>query len=829
MENKDEMLSKFKEKMENKNVMDLNVDDDLLELENEISGKNKKANKKKKNNDSLSLSDLEDDEEIDLKPKKKNRDIIEDDDLAALEKEGLDDISNDEDDNIKEDKKENKTKEKNNNIKEEKINNKIEEKKEETLKEKVTDIYLEYTEKKYHNVERMKCLSVLQNELELCDQIIKFKIDNKFDDEDIWENKKVLAQVRFNNYSTFVQEGSLPMEDYFKIINEELDYENKLLNLIEKDKNLQIIEIPELKNRINKRIELIKSEIEQLKESIEEEKKEEGKKLEEKKEEEKEKKMEEKTEPEYTNEELELLEKIKDRLEEYKKAINYFKANDLSQEKAIELAKEINEMKKKIECHKSNEVNISKLPNHISPEFIFGYSNTERIKKYKEFIEGLLRQRGDLRLEMDNKLEDIKTMPKMKLKKEQPKIKAELDLKKKKINEYDKILKILKVNLQDKWTPAPLFKKEEVIEKSVKINNNIQPNQIRIFVGKLFQYNRGKNVSVELQLVLSKEYNETIEQNSEKSFDKFINWNIDKSDLKHLNNKELIVKLKYKSFFRTYYEGSAIIKLTNLKNNIEIEGEYQLEQEKKQENYPKIEVKIQLRNPCVGEAYEEKVKLNYKLIKIYPSFKSKISHNVQKNEVIDMNIKKEEKIENPKDKISEDKIPINQNKNETQNKMKNENTNKNKKVITNNNQDNIKNQNQVKKQHPYIDKNKFKKEELEDPDIIDNLVSVSVLEFKDKELESKMKKIETRIPRPLRDKSNKIKVKMNFLKNALGDTIDPQGYLNIMKQQLEHDKLLYQYFIQEKDNAKSNIVKIRIQLLFKEINETEQYIKQGGK
>ena len=141
---------------------------------------------------------------------------------------------------------------------------------------------------------------------------------------------------------------------------------------------------------------------------------------------------------------------------------------------------------------------------------------------------------------------------------------------------------------------------------------------------------------------------------------------------------------------------------------------------------------------------------------------------------------------------------------------------------------NNKNQNQVKKQHPYIDKNKFKKEELEDPDIIDNLVSVSVLEFKDKELENKMKKIETRIPRPLRDKSNKIKVKMNFLKNALGDTIDPQGYLNIMKQQLEHDKLLYQYFIQENQNEKANIVKIRVQLLFKEIQETEKFIKEGG-
>ena len=55
MENPDEMLSKFKAQMENKNVMDLNVDDDLLELENEISGKNKKANKKKKNNNKYEI------------------------------------------------------------------------------------------------------------------------------------------------------------------------------------------------------------------------------------------------------------------------------------------------------------------------------------------------------------------------------------------------------------------------------------------------------------------------------------------------------------------------------------------------------------------------------------------------------------------------------------------------------------------------------------------------------------------------------------------------------------------------------------------------------
>ena len=183
-----------------------------------------------------------------------------------MEKEGLDDVSSDDDDNNKKEvKKEIKKEEKKEIKKEEKIEIKKEEKKE-IPKENVIDIYKEYTEKKYHNIDKMKCISVLQNELELCDNIIKFKIDNKFDDEDIWEGKKNLVKIKFNNYSTFVQEGSISMEEYFKIINEELEYEKKLLEFMNKDKNIQEFEKKELKNRINKRIELINAEIQQLKE-----------------------------------------------------------------------------------------------------------------------------------------------------------------------------------------------------------------------------------------------------------------------------------------------------------------------------------------------------------------------------------------------------------------------------------------------------------------------------------------------------------------------------------------------------------------------------------
>ena len=254
----------------------------------------------------------------------------------------------------------------------------------------------------------MKCISVLQNEIEICEQIVKYKINNKFDDEDIWEGKKNLVKIKFNNYSTFVQEGSISMEEYFKIINEELEYEKKLLNLINKDKGLKDFEIPELKNRINKRIELINCEISQLKESMGEENKEEVKneeskteeaktkesKSEEKKTEEsknvetkfeeskkeevikeeikkeeikkeKEKKEEVKEEEEenseYSKEELESLKLVTKRLEQYKLGINYAKENDFSYVDLINNAKILNEIKKQIESHNSKDVDMKKM------------------------------------------------------------------------------------------------------------------------------------------------------------------------------------------------------------------------------------------------------------------------------------------------------------------------------------------------------------------------------------------------------------------------------------------------------------------------------------
>ena len=65
------------------------------------------------------------------------------------------------------------------------------------------------------------------------------------------------------------------------------------------------------------------------------------------------------------------------------------------------------------------------------------------------------------------------------------------------------------------------------------------------------------------------------------------------------------------------------------------------------------------------------------------------------------------------------------------------------------------------------------------------------------------------------------KCKKKLLEESLGDTIDPHQYLDMMKIQLEKDKLLAMYFQQEKAPDKEALVTPRIKLLTKEIKELE--------
>jgi hypothetical protein len=98
---------------------------------------------------------------------------------------------------------------------------------------------------------------------------------------------------------------------------------------------------------------------------------------------------------------------------------------------------------------------------------------------------------------------------------------------------------------------------------------------------------------------------------------------------------------------------------------------------------------------------------------------------------------------------------------------------------------------------------------------------------KEEELNEKMKKIEGRTPRELRQLMNKIKVKISVLEgNIQNGQITEKMYFNILVNQFEHDKLLGQYFLQEGQNEKADIIAKRLNLIMNEIEELKSVMNE---
>ena len=139
---------------------------------------------------------------------------------------------------------------------------------------------------------------------------------------------------------------------------------------------------------------------------------------------------------------------------------------------------------------------------------------------------------------------------------------------------------------------------------------------------------------------------------------------------------------------------------------------------------------------------------------------------------------------------------------------------------------NTNNNTNVNANQPKIDKDKFKAEELADIDIIENLNTLKVLEFKIKELEAKMKKIDGRTPREMLQKKVKMVCKKKQLEEGMGDgSVSPQEYMELMKATLEHDQLLAIYMKQNNEEEKYKNLMGRIALIKQEMGELKSYIK----
>lgn len=798
------------------------VEDELNELEDEVNGtkgKKKGQKKKKKNSDDLSLSDIDDDDiddDLDAVDNKGKGKTNSDDELAGLEKEAGDD---DDDMDLDDDPKP-KPKEKKVEVGEPKAPlpakapasaPKVEEKKEEKA-----DIYIQSTEEIYHNVKKMNSLGALEKEKEVCSEVIRYKKENKYDDYDIWEGKIEIINIKATGITNLIECGAMDLDKYKQSITTQLEYEKSLLKVIENDKKLKPYEIPKLKERIQQRIDVINQELsenpeeeeeeeaqpednkEQPKEEVKEQKKEETKKADDKMD------IDDKPQVNTVKEEKPkeikideaLLKRVNVRFNEYKCAIEYFKNNGLTkqQESAILKAKEIVAAIKQLK--NGEEIDEFALPNPITPEYIYGYTKEERLEKYKVILTELIKQKNEVKTDIQKVVAKLQTLDKKSLKKIEAAAKKDLDEKKKKIEKYDKLIELIKEQCKNQWIPAPLFSKTTEEVKYEKINKNIPAETMIMTIGKT-DYTKS---DMYLYITLNSDTvrKETLYPKTKENYEKEVKWTFDKNEFKHLFRKNIEVQLYHKKFFGSTLYGTLKLNLTALKNQCEIADYYTIDIPDKKEK-AKIEIKLALRTPIVDPEYISKPKEVFAVSKFYPEFKLSVSGGepFEKSAVpvhtgpVQQTTVAQPRTAQPKPQA---KAPQQQAKNP---------------------------QPAPQKKVPHIDGSKFQPDDIKDPDNVNNLNSMQVIDFKIAELTQKISKIEGRTPKPLREKLVSFKCKKNLLESSLGDTIDPKQYLVMMKNQLEKDKLLAMYFEQEKVPDKAELVKSRIKLLIKEIKELE--------
>ncbi len=131
----------------------------------------------------------------------------------------------------------------------------------------------------------------------------------------------------------------------------------------------------------------------------------------------------------------------------------------------------------------------------------------------------------------------------------------------------------------------------------------------------------------------------------------------------------------------------------------------------------------------------------------------------------------------------------------------------------------------LEKSEEKIDKSKFSENEINDPENLDCLNTLEVMKKKEEEISNRIKKIEGRTPKDLRQFHNKLKVKITILEsNIQNGQISEKDYMNILANQFAHDKLLGQYFLQEGQNDKADIVSKRLNIILKELNVMQKLI-----
>ena len=311
---------------------------------------------------------------------------------------------------------------------------------------------------------------------------------------------------------------------------------------------------------------------------------------------------------------------IEDRIKEYELAIEYFKSNDLeSQLKKGEEDKQILiDSLKKINSGNSSEVNEKTIPKEITPEYINGYSNDERIKKYFEIITKIINEKQKLQTELENEIKELKKLNKNQILSMKEEIQNDFEKIKNKKIKYDEIINILKEDFQNKWIPAPLYSETNENTEIIKKNEDVPENTLRVIFGKTNYLKHNKKVVIKA-FIPDTNYEEIWEQKEAGDWSHIFEWQFDEKEYNEISGKtlEFVVNEKLKNKDKLKAKGK--IPLSKLKEKNDFKEDFQFELETKRTNpYVKIEIKVR---QCQIPITENFIKRIFCFTKFYPAFK----------------------------------------------------------------------------------------------------------------------------------------------------------------------------------------------------------------
>ena len=319
-------------------------------------------------------------------------------------------------------------------------------------------------------------------------------------------------------------------------------------------------------------------------------------------------------------------------IKEYTEAKEYFKRNAQEQlaNKSRQDLRILMSAKQKVDMGRHKEVKLISLPKPITPEYIFGYTENERLQKFKLILEQLIKDKNDYDQKMKSIMSKLTKLKRKDLENAKNLVKPKLDELKAKRDNTNKLIEVLKEKFKDKWTPAPEYQKVMESDQVEKVSYEGARFGLKIKVGKT-NYDKDKTyLRIALEVNKNKVLRKDVYLKQLGDYNEEWLWDFSGDEFKNIYNNFLYVELYRQHTFSDDKKGQGKVELSNLRKGTAFKPECKIEIESKRVE-PLIEFIITPIMPQGKKYYETVQKETIKVTKLYPAFTGKQQIEIPEN------------------------------------------------------------------------------------------------------------------------------------------------------------------------------------------------------